>query len=222
MNSVVAPVPVRRVASDQAVLPPELATTNTRGRILAASLGLFAEQSYAATSIRDIAGEVGIQTATLYGHFPSKEHILAELAQTGHEAHRRRLADALAGAGADPSDQLPALVRAHVLFHAEFAMLALVANAELQSLSPELVARALAARSESERMLTSTIDHGIELGRFNAPDGWLAAAAIAGMGLRVSHWFGPGIRMTADEVADTYVEFALRILGAGQVGGSPH
>ncbi|NEN05445.1 TetR/AcrR family transcriptional regulator [Diaminobutyricibacter tongyongensis] len=216
MSSSAAPPSVRRVASERIVLPDAMATPDTRGRILEAALGLFAERGYAGTSIRDIAGAVGIQSATLYGHFPSKEHILAELAQAGHEAHRRRLADAMAGAGADPVDQLAALVRAHVLFHTEFAMLAIVANAELEALSPELVAGSIRPRSETERLFTGTIDRGIELGRFSTPDAWLAAAAIGGMGLRVASWFGPGARMTADAVADTYVEFALRILGASR------
>ncbi len=166
MNSTVVPTPVRRVASEQVVLPPALATPDTRGRILEASLGLFAERGYAGTSIRDIAGEVGIQSATLYGHFPSKEHILAELAEAGHEAHRRVLADAVEASGTEPADQLAALVRAHVLFHAEFAMLAIVANAELQALSPELVAGSITARSESERLFTAPIARGIKLGQF--------------------------------------------------------
>ena len=95
-------------------------------------------------------------------------------------------------------------------------MLAIVANAELGALSPELVSGSIRPRSETERLFTGTIDRGIELGRFSTPDAWLAAAAIGGMGLRVANWFGPGARMTADEVADTYVEFALRILGAAR------
>ena len=222
MNSVVAPQPVRRVASEQVVLPPGLATADTRGRILEASLGLFAEHGYAGTSIRDIAGAVGIQSATLYGHFPSKEHILAELAEAGHEEHRRRLADALATAGTEPTDQLAALVRAHVLFHAEFAMLATVANIELHALSPELVAGSIAVRSESERLFTGPIVRGVELGHFSTPDAWLAASAIAGMGLRVANWFGPSSSMSAEVVADTYVEFALRILGASSPSRPPH
>ncbi|WP_345762820.1 TetR/AcrR family transcriptional regulator [Diaminobutyricibacter sp. McL0608] len=214
MSSVLTSQPVRRVAADRIVLPPTLATTDTRGRILEASLGLFAERGFAGTSIRDIAGAVGIQTATLYGHFPSKEHILAELTLAGHDGHRRAMADAVAAAGADPAAQLAALVRAHVIFHAEFAMLATVSNAELPALSPELVADSIAVRSESERLLTGIIDRGVESGRFTTRDAWLAASAIGGMGLRVSNWFGPGSPMTAEHVADTYADFALRIVGA--------
>jgi AcrR family transcriptional regulator len=213
-SAVLTPRPVRRVGTDRVVLPPSLVTADTRGRILEASLGLFAERGFAGTSIRDIAGAVGIQTATLYGHFPSKEHILAELTEAGHEGHRHAMADAVDGAGPDPSAQLAALVRAHVLYHAEFAMLALVSNGELPALSPELVARSIDVRSASERLLTGIIDRGIELGAFRTQDAWLAAAAIGGMGMRVATWFAPGGPMPAAHVADTYAEFALRIVGA--------
>jgi AcrR family transcriptional regulator len=60
-------------------LPPRPAPDATRGRILLAGLGLFAEHGFHGTSIRDIAAGTAVQSASLYAHFPSKEAILAEL-----------------------------------------------------------------------------------------------------------------------------------------------
>lgn len=40
---------------------------------------LFAAKGYSAVSMRDIAEEVGIQAASLYNHFPSKEELWREV-----------------------------------------------------------------------------------------------------------------------------------------------
>ncbi|WP_202965747.1 TetR/AcrR family transcriptional regulator [Demequina lutea] len=48
-------------------------------QILDAAAQLFVEGGYSATSTRAIADQVGIRQASLYYHFPSKEHILEAL-----------------------------------------------------------------------------------------------------------------------------------------------
>ncbi|MEV1171487.1 TetR family transcriptional regulator [Nonomuraea sp. NPDC049784] len=56
-------------------------TDDTRSRILQVALDLFAAQGYHATSIREIAERLGLtKTAVLY-HFPSKDEIVAALAE---------------------------------------------------------------------------------------------------------------------------------------------
>ena len=73
--------------------------TNTRQRIQAVALELFAEQGYDKTSLREIAERLGVTKAALYYHFKSKEDIVASLAEDyfqalddlirwGHAQHR--------------------------------------------------------------------------------------------------------------------------------------
>lgn len=53
---------------------------DTRSRIQAIALRLFTEQGYEATSLREIAEELGVTKAALYYHFKTKEDIVASLA----------------------------------------------------------------------------------------------------------------------------------------------
>ena len=52
---------------------------STREKILTSSLKLFSEKGFKATTMRDIAAEVGIRQGGIYNHFKSKEEILETL-----------------------------------------------------------------------------------------------------------------------------------------------
>lgn len=202
------------LAAELPALPPGAARDGTAGRILAAGLVLFARDGYHGTSIRELGGEVGLTPPNLYAHFASKEHLLGELVRLGHAEHQALLRRALIDTDGGPVEQLGALVRAHVRMHAEYPMLAKVANEELRALGPDLAAPALALRAESEAMFFGVVERGIARGLFAPPQPWVTVAAIGGMGLRVAHWFRPELGLTIDQVAETHVELALRMLGA--------
>ena len=209
-----APVTAPRILAAEARLPRDGLPAGTAGRILEVGLMLFARQGFHGASIRDIGRELGLKPANLYDHFPSKEHLLAELVRLGHDVHLSALRRALVEAKGGPVGQMAALVAAHVRMHAEYAMLAVVANNEMHALSPALVAPALALRQQAEGLIMDVVVRGIDERLFETPDAWLACAAIGGMGLRVAHWYRPSAGLSIDQLADTYVEFALRILGA--------
>lgn len=204
----------RRLAADKPRLPEAAAQRGSRVVILDAGLSLFAERGYSGTSVRDIAATANVQPATMYAYFPSKEHVLAELVRIGHEEHHRRMRAALLETQPSPREQLAAIVRSHVVMHAEYPMLAVVANAELHALSPASAAPSLALRQQSELLLLEIVERGIQLGAFKVEQPWLAVAAIAAMGLRVANWYTPEFSMSAEAVAEAYVEFAWRVVGA--------
>ena len=204
-----------RVRSGVPALPPRPAADGTRGRILLAGLGLFAEHGYHGTSIRDIAAEAAVRSASLYAHFPAKEATLAELVLAGHEEHHARLVTALLHSGADPRDRLAALVRAHVRAHTDYPMLAVVASNEMHALSAAAAAPAAAVRRRSEALLAEVLAIGQQQGVFDLVHREATAAAIGSIGIRVASWYpAPEVGLTPSQLADVYASLALRMTGA--------
>jgi AcrR family transcriptional regulator len=195
-------------------LPAAALRPGAAGRLLVAGLTLFARQGFHGTSIRDIAAEAGLTSAALYGHFESKEHLLAELVRIGHEEHHGALRRAALESDSAPDAQLRAVVAAHVRFHATYPVLATVANTEMHAVPPALVAPALALRTQSELLLSEILDRGTALGVFAPPHPWMTMAAIGGMGIRVASWYHHDSEYAVEEVAETYSELALRMAGA--------
>lgn len=195
----------------------------------------FADRGYHGVSVRDLSAAVGIQAGSFYAHFPSKEHLLAELMLLGHVAHQAHVRDAILGAGPDPVDQLREAIRSNVAFHATYPLLAIVANSELHALGPDNRSRILGLRHDAGVLVASVIERGRSTGAFACDDTWMAMSAIAGMGVRVAWWFRPPeLRddravnsyageaatwlppgdYTIEAIADAYAGFALRIVGA--------
>ena len=210
----------RRVAAVECALPEGVTPPGTRGRILQASLALFAETGFHGTSIRAIAQRVGINSATLYAHYPSKEQVLADLVLIGHAELAARMTRAIAALPPEsPADvRLAALVRAHVLLHTDFPLLAVVTNSELHALDPALAQPALALRADCRRLVIETLERGVKDGVFTVPDLLLTATAIGALGMQVAHWFGPDQPASGERVAEVYASLALRMAGLSNGG----
>jgi AcrR family transcriptional regulator len=205
---------VGRAKPGRATLPPGISEDSARRRVLEGALRIFATQGFHGSSMRELAKAVEMQPSALYAHFPSKEHILAELVRVGHDVHQKAIRAALLEAGADPTAQLSALVAVHIRMHATYPHLAIVVNQEMDSLPADLAAPGRALREQSSALLIEVIERGTAKKRFAPSHPFLAAAAIGAMGLRVPYWYSPALRISVDALVSHHVEMALRIVGA--------
>lgn len=205
-------------------------------RLLEAAVVGFAERGYHGVSVRDLAATAGMQAASVYAHFPSKEALLAELVLRGHRAAQANVRDAILGAGPDPVEQLRQGVMANVRFHGTFPFLAMVANAEMHALTDEHRREVVESRHALAVLFTSVLERGNATGDLDCPDPWLALGAIGGMTIRLAGWYRPawlrdegsplasypreaiGWFPEGDDdlevIAAGYARFALRIVGA--------
>jgi AcrR family transcriptional regulator len=74
---------------------------------------LFKERGYAATSMRDLAKEVGIEAASLYNHLSSKEELLNEMCFDIAEQFFQAFKTSTE-AEKSPSKKLKAAIKAHI------------------------------------------------------------------------------------------------------------
>ncbi|GAB3137118.1 TetR/AcrR family transcriptional regulator [Micromonospora sonneratiae] len=86
-------------------------SVDRREAILGSAAALFAQKGVAATTVRQIADEVGILSGSLYHHFDSKEAMVDEIISSYLEDLRTRY-DNVLKRESDPRDQLHDLVAA--------------------------------------------------------------------------------------------------------------
>lgn len=109
------PVAMRRLSQPEG-LTEQMSTGSAQlpGRheqILAVAAGLFARKGVAATTVREIADEVGILSGSLYHHFDSKEAMVDEIIAP-YLTDLRAACEAVLDADADPRARLSGLVAA--------------------------------------------------------------------------------------------------------------
>ena len=174
---------------------------------------LFHANGYAATSIRDIARALDIQGASLYAHVASKEDLLWAIVDRAASAFEQAADRAAAEtAGADAVERLAALVEAHVEVVTAEPQRSSVFVTEWRYLSGERRAGIAARRDAYEIRFRDTIEDGVAGGAFRSTDAAIAATFILTALNGIATWYRPDGRLSADRIADHYVELALRSL----------
>ena len=188
-------------------------TGGRRREIDAVAGELFHANGYAATSVRDIARALDMQGASLYAHVTSKEDLLWSIVDRAASAFEVAADAALAETAAgDAVDRLAAFVEAHVEVVTDDPERASVFVTEWRHLSP-IRRDAIAGRRDAyESRLRELIVEGISMGAFRATDPALAATFLLTALNGIATWYRPDGRLSADRIADHYVDLALRSL----------
>jgi AcrR family transcriptional regulator len=195
--------------------------TASQRAILEACVELFGDDGYAATSVRDIASLVGIKSASLYKSFASKQAMLDALSELGHAEFSEKQIAAVMNVGDDPREQLSAAMRALVTMTCQYPRLVRIVNGEVRNLSPTAFERDQAARLQSARILSDVLDRGRRTGAFTNADDDAITVVFWSLGVALSAWFPFAYGVSAEEVAESYVDISLRIVGAVEEPAAP-
>jgi AcrR family transcriptional regulator len=180
--------------------------------ILMRAMEAFNEHGYHGTSVRDIAGRVGVTVPTLYYHYENKQGLLIALLETSMRNVLDRCRAATTEAGDDPVARFSAMVECIVLYMANRRGLAFL-DTEIRSLEPENRARYVALRDYLQHMLLDTVEGGIAQGSFTTPLPVDASRAVLIMCQGVAGWYRPDKPLLPEAIAKRYVILCLDTVG---------
>jgi AcrR family transcriptional regulator len=139
-----------------------------RGVILASAAELFARKGISATTVREIADEVGMLSGSLYHHFESKDAIVTEILTGYLRTIQDRYAAVLASEK-DPAESLHDLVLTSLRVASEQPQATAIYQNELHYLRErQRFAEVLAGAADIQRTWLLVIEKGVAEGSFRA------------------------------------------------------
>lgn len=185
----------------------------TRARLLDAATAAFAEKGFHGTTTRDIATAAGMSSAALYVHHKSKEELLYLISKAGHDNTLQLVQNALRSSD-EPTAALRAVIHDFAVNHARGHTRARIVNYELGALSPEHYVEIRDIRHRIESELRELVGRGVSAGVFHTPDPHMTAVALLSLGIDIARWYRDEGQWSPEDIANHYVEIALRIVGA--------
>lgn len=178
---------------------------SAREKILHSAVQLFAEYGYHAAPLRDIARIAGIQAASIYYHYASKQALLIEIMET----HMQRLnanLERILGEHDDPQRRLRAAIANHIRLHTSYKAEFFIIDTEIRALEGENRTRIISLRDRYESLLQELLRDGMERGVFRQSDVKISSYAIIAMCTEVATWFRPNGRLSVQQVIDIYTQ----------------
>src|SRR3972149_5077880 len=157
-----------------------------REEIIKVAARIFAAKGYEATTLDEIAAEIGVTKPALYYHISSKEELLHVL--VAQIMKLREEVTKLGHCDLPPKERLEAMIRMLVGFPAENGEATRIAF-EQATVLPKRTRDAFRRRQkEVEHALQKTLSEGIEGGDFDINNIRMASFAILGACNWVYHW----------------------------------
>ena len=189
--------------------------------LLSAALDLFVRLGYHGTSVRAIAAEARMTVPGLYYNFATKQDILTELLTLSNQELTRRSGAALAAAGPSPRTRFAALIRCMVLHLTHMQKFARLVR-EIDSLDETHRPKHVELRDRFQRLVLTEVIAAQTLGDFGPGDPHETTRAVLSLCNGVADWFRIEGAATPEQIADDYVDFALRlVLDRQTVGDRP-
>lgn len=183
--------------------------------MLDAAVRVFHAQGYDATSIQDIADEVGILKGSIYYYITSKEDVLFEILDEVHQAAFSAVEQAIE-VDADALQKIHAFVTTLARFNADHLERMGILLHDFRSLREARRHEIVRERDRYDRILRRLIAQGQQEGLVCPDiDPKLAALAVMGMINTIYQWYTPTGGLRSDHVGSFYADLVIRALVCG-------
>jgi AcrR family transcriptional regulator len=187
---------LRRKRKPTSQVADEKRLVEGKERIAAAAAGLFLDNGYHNTSVREIAQKAGLSVGSVFNYFTSKEEILFFLFSRNQERTEATLRDQraeferLKEEGVDPKELLWLAYEPYVRLVGEMRRDTVLAYQEFKSLTVAERRRILEGEERIQRFIEEVIAYGAEKGAFHRGDINLKAHCllVLGQSWAVRHW----------------------------------
>ncbi len=180
-----------------------------RAAILDAAMHLFGKQGFTGTSMRDIAGAVGVLPGSLYAHIASKEALLVDIVEDGINRFLAAVRPH-AESQATPVEKLRAMVIAHVAVVAENPERSLVVFHQWRFLGEDNIQAAIGKRRDYEQAFIDVIEDGMKAGAFRAElNRRIAVLTILGALNWTPEWLSPEGKLSPEDVGEVIADTLL-------------
>ena len=180
-----------------------------RDQLVQAAAGLFKEKGYKGTTFNDIAVRAGIERATIYYYFGSKEELFREAVKGILDVNMAEATYLLKLKTLDPRQRLERLLeKLMISYEDNYPHMYVYIQERMAAVGSDTTPWALEMVRQTrsfEKTVTTLITQGVERGLIRKDiDVGLAVRALFGMFNWTHRWFKPGGRVSAKEIAQAF------------------
>ena len=187
--------------------PAKTGTKSRKAEIIRRATVLFRRNGYAGASMRDLARDSGIEAASLYSHFKSKEDILQKICFAMADAYMQGIGTALKDEGAH--QKLKTVIKEHSKVSLRHMDAAAVMWNEWKHMTDPYRKDFVEMIRSYENRFTEILVEGCEEGVFEIDKVAVAANIMLSAMNGLIHWYDPE-KHDHEHVTKTLTVFALR------------
>jgi len=182
--------------------------SNKQTEIALAAVKLFEQKGYRATSVQDIADEVGLQKGSLYHYIHSKEDLLLQIAHQAISEFNQRL-ERILESPMPAKEKLIQGIENHLMVSVSNLQTTTVLLREAFSLGEHQHQVIQGLTDRYLELWTGILKEGRENGEFNVADPKITALAILGACNWIYRWYNTSGQLTARDVATHFSNLFL-------------